>query len=248
MTVADSTQPAIVLVSPQMGENIGAAARAMMNCGLKDLRLVNPRDGWPNERATANAVGALEKMPPVQVFGSTKDAIADCQRVYATTARPRDMVKSVYTAKSAADDIHARAAQNEKSAVLFGGERSGLDNDDVALAHGIVTVPLNPDFTSLNLAQGVLLLAYEWFQAQDETAAIQTHAPEDILASGEELNGMLGRLEEELEARHFFRTEGHKPTMKRNIRAMLMRAEFTDQEVRTMHGMISALIGKKDSE
>ncbi len=238
---------AIILVNPQMGENIGAAARAMMNCGLDDLRLVNPRDGWPNAQATANAVGALEKMPPVQVFENVKDAITDCHFVLATTARPRDMIKPVYTAKSAADEIHERAAQTQKSAVLFGAERAGLENDDVALAHGIITVPLNPEFSSLNLAQGVLLVAYEWFQAQDATAAIQSHAPEDLIASGKDMNDMLDRLENELEERYFFRTEGHKPIMKRNIRNMLSRAEFTDQEVRSMHGIISALIGNKSS-
>lgn len=244
---SEQSQPAIILVAPQMGENIGAAARAMMNCGLRDLRLVNPRDGWPNERATANAVGALEKMPPVKVFENTKDAIADCHFVLATTARPRDMTKQVFTAKSAATETHNRAAEGQKTAILFGAERAGLDNDDVALSHGIITVPLNPEFTSLNLGQGVLLVTYEWFQTQDETAAIQAHASEDMIATGEELNGMLDRLETELENRHFFRTEGHKPIMKRNIRNMLSRAELTEQEVRTMQGMISALIGKKSA-
>ena len=245
MTIDEKQKPAIILVNPQMGENIGAAARAMMNCGLDDLRLVNPRDGWPNAQATANAVGALEKMPPVQVFKSVKDAITDCHFVLATTARPRDMTKSVYTAKSAASEIHTRASKSEKSAVLFGAERAGLENDDVALSHGIVTIPMNPEFTSLNLAQGVLLVAYEWFQAQDKTAAIQPHAPEELIANAKNLNEMLDRLENELEDRHFFRTEGHKPIMKRNIRNMLSRANLTDQEVRTMHGIISALIGNK---
>lgn len=244
----DSPQPpAIILVNPQMGENIGAAARAMMNCGLTDLRLVNPRDGWPNERATANAVGALEKMPPVQVFDDVKSAIEDCHFVLATTARPRDMIKDVYTAKSATAAIHSRAAQKQKSAILFGAERAGLANDDVALASGIITIPLNPDFTSLNLAQCVLLVAYEWYQAQDNTAEFQPHAPEDALAAAKDLNDMLDRLESELENNHFFRTEGHKPIMKRNIRNMLSRAEMTDQELRTMHGIISALIGNKSA-
>ena len=241
----EKTKPAIILVNPQMGENIGAAARAMMNCGLDDLRLVNPRDGWPNDRATSNAVGALEKMPPVQVFNRTKEAIADCHSVLATTARPRDMSKAVYTAKSAAQTIHEKAAKTEKTALLFGAERTGLENDDVALAHGIITIPLNPDFTSLNLGQCVLLTAYEWFQEQDKTAPFQPHETEDEIATAENLNIMLDRLEEELEAKNFFRTEGHKPIMKRNIRTMFSHALFTEQELRTMHGIISALIGNK---
>ena len=139
---AKTEKPAIILVSPQMGENIGAAARAMLNCGLDELRLVNPRDGWPSTAAETNSSGALERMPPVQVFSSTAEAIKDCHYVYATTARPRDMTKSVMTAKGAATDIHHRAGKAQKTAILFGAERTGLENDDVALAHTIVTVPL----------------------------------------------------------------------------------------------------------
>lgn len=169
-------EPAIILVNPQMGENIGAAARAMLNFGITGLRLVNPRDGWPSAQAEAMSVGALEKMPPVQVFDSTEEALADCHYVYATTARPRDMTKPVFTAKGAARDMHERQAQGQKIGILFGAERSGLDNDDVALAHAVLTIPANPDFTSLNLGQGVLLVAYEWLQTIDETPALQKSA------------------------------------------------------------------------
>lgn len=244
-SIKDNEMPAIILVNPQMGENIGAAARAMLNCGLTDLRLVNPRDGWPSKAAEANSSGALEIMPPVSVFDSTAAAIADCHHVYATTARRRDMTMPVMTAKAAAEDIHKREAKGQKIGILFGGERAGLDNDDVALAHTVVTVPLNPDFTSLNLAQGVLLLAYEYFQFQDDTPAARSHLDDEAPVTHELLHELFERLESELETHHFFRNDGQKPIMIRNLRNMLSRAEMTDQEARTFHGVISALIGKK---
>lgn len=244
-SAAPSGRPALILVNPQMGENIGAAARAMLNCGLDELRLVNPRDGWPSAPAEAMSSGALGKMPPVQVYDSTAEAIADCHYIYATTARPRDMVKPVFTAKRAAEDMHRRAAQGQKIGLLFGAERSGLDNDDVAQSHAIVTIPLNPAFSSLNLAQGVLLLTYEWYQ-------LAVNAPEKQLPMGnsqpvshDELHELFERLEDELEAHHFFRNDGQRPIMIRNLRNLLTRAEMTQQETRTFHGIISALIGKK---
>ncbi len=241
----ETDKPAIVLVNPQMGENIGTSARAMFNCALTDLRLVNPRDGWPSAQADATASGAFELMPPVQVFEKTADALSDCHYVYATTARPRDMVKPVFTAKGAAEDMHKRIADGQKIAVLFGAERSGLDNEDVSLAHAVITVPLNPAFTSLNLAQGVLLVAYEWLQAKNKTPARQQTDRGSLPASHDELNDMFERLETELDKHHFFRDEHHKPIMSRNLRNMLSRAEMTEQEVRTFQGVISALTGKK---
>lgn len=234
--------PAIILIEPQMGENIGAAARAMLNCGLTDLRIVNPRDGWPNERAHAMSSGALERMPPVQVFTSTEDAVADLQCVYATTARPRDMVKPVFTARGAADDIKARAGQ--KTGYLFGPERAGLSNDDVALAHAIVTIPMNPDFSSLNLGQGVLLCAYEWFQAMDDTPAL-INPDEDAVAPHGELNELFVRLENELADGGFFRTQELRPNVMRNLKNMFVRMGMTSQEARTFHGIITTLTGKK---
>lgn len=234
--------PTIILIEPQMGENIGAAARAMLNCGLTDLRIVNPRDGWPNERANAMSSGALEKMPPVQVFTSTEAAVADLQCVYATTARPRDMIKPVFTARGAADDIKARAEQ--KTGYLFGPERAGLSNDDVALAHAIVTIPMNPDFSSLNLGQGVLLCAYEWFQAMDGTPPLIS-SDEDAVAPHGELNELFGRLENELAEGGFFRTQELRPNVMRNLKNMLTRMNMTSQEARTFHGIITTLTGKK---
>lgn len=242
----DGKAPAIVLVAPQLGENIGAAARAMLNCGLTDLRLVSPRDGWPNAKAEAMSSGALAKMPPVQVFDSTAAAIADCSLVLATTARPRDMVKHVYTPRGAMDALRPRTAEGETTALLFGGERSGLHNDDVALAHGVVTVPLNPAFSSLNLGQAVLLLAYEWIMSGDKTAPAQLVTGDSPPAPHEKLEELMIRLENDLAERHFFRSDDMRPSMVRNIRSLLTRTNMTAQEVQTFHGMISALTGKKN--
>lgn len=235
------TKPVIILVAPQMGENIGGAARAMFNFGLCDLRIVNPRDGWPCERADAMSSGALDKMPPVEMFEDTKAAIADCHMVYATTARPRDMVKPVMTPRDATADMKARESGGQKIAILFGGERAGLSNDDVSLAHSIITVPANPEFTSINLAQAVLLVAYEWF-AQDAVPTSQS----DLPAPQGEFDEFFTRLEGELEAHGFFRSPDMKPTTVRNLRSMLSRGDLTSQEVSTWHGILSALIGNKN--
>jgi len=240
--------PAIILVNPQMGENIGAAARAMLNFGLTDLRLVNPRDGWPSASATANAAGALEKMPPVPVYTKTATALEECHYIYATTARRRGMIKPVFTPSTATEDMHERRAAGQNIAVLFGAERSGLDNDDIALSHAIITVPVNPDFSSLNLGQSVLLLAYEWHRQKEQAPvpqAIREESEKNTPVSHAHLLELFERLETELEAHHFFRTGGHKPIMIRNLRNLLTRAEMTDQEARTFHGIISALTGKK---
>ena len=224
-----------------MGENIGAAARAMLNCGIDELRIVNPRDGWPNERADAMSSGALAKMPPVQVFDTTAEALADCHYTYATTARTRDMIKPVLTAKEAAAEARTREAGGQKIAYLFGAERAGLDNEDVALSHAIITIPVNPDFSSLNLGQGVLLCAYEWFQAGGENQ----NAPRELPAPHAELDNLYNRLEHELREGHFFRTQEMQPTVMRNLKNMLGRAEMTSQEINTFHGLVTALTGKK---
>jgi tRNA/rRNA methyltransferase len=244
-TVPLENAPVVVLVDPQMGENIGAAARAMLNAGLVNLRLVRPRDGWPNKKANDMAVGALERMPPVQVFGSVQEAVADCHYVLATTARPRDMVKPVFTPRAAAAELHKRAQAGQSAALLFGGERSGLENDDVALAHGVITIPLNPAFSSLNLGQAVLLLAYEWYQLQDETTPHAMPAGDSPPVTHEKLEELFRRLEAELDAGHFFRNPDQRPTMIRNLRNLLARAGMTEQEAKTFHGVISALTGKK---
>ncbi len=246
-------KPVIVLVKPQMGENIGAAARAMLNCGIDELRLVQPRDGWPSEPANIMSSGALDKMPPVKVYDTTAEAIADCHYSYATTARIRDMVKPVLTAKEAAADCRQREADGQKCAYLFGGERAGLDNEDIALSHAILTIPVNPDFSSLNLGQGVLLCAYEWYQLAavkgvPRTATTERRKEEELPAQHAELDNLYRRLEEELRAGHFFRTQEMQPTVMRNLKNLLGRAEMTSQEVNTFHGLITALTGKKNRE
>ncbi|MFP4314299.1 MAG: RNA methyltransferase [Alphaproteobacteria bacterium] len=229
-----SDKPAIILVNPQMGENIGAAARAMFNFSLTDLRLVSPRDGWPNVEAERNASGALEQgCVHVQVFDNFEDSIADLHYVLATTARPRDLVKDVYAPSKAVMHANAKAS---KTGLVFGGERAGLSNDHIALCNAIITFPTNPDFSSLNLGQSVLLCAWEWFRAQDHAKPHRDNLP----AEKEKLHEFLNRLENELDHADFFKSEGLKPTMIRNIRAMFTRAELTDQEVRTLQGILSA--------
>lgn len=239
------TTPAIILVSPQMGENIGAAARAVANFGLRDLHLVAPRDGWPNKIAEANSVGAFEHINPIEVFDNTAEAIEPYHTVYATTARPRDMRKSVMTAESAIADMHRRHADGQRTAILFGGERAGLLNDDIALAQHIISVPVNPDFASLNLAQCVLLLCYEWRRQIDNTPAIELPETTGSPATQKQLIGFVERLENELEAHQFFREENMRPTMMRNIRNIFTHRDLSDQEVNTLHGIVSALIGNK---
>lgn len=241
MTSALKNKPAIILVRPQMGENIGAAARAMMNFNLSDLRLVAPRDGWPNPRAIDMASGALDIMPEPQIFETLHEALADCQYALATTARRRDMVKPVFTPQGAMPELH----KHSKTALVFGPERTGLENDDLALCNGFITVPTNPDFASINLGQSVLLLAYEWMRSIDGTPDQELPTGNSAPASHQELEDFFTRLEKELEAGHFFRDEGLRPTMVRNIRSSLIRATPTEQEVRTWHGIISSLIGNK---
>jgi len=236
-----SHKPAIILVHPQLGENIGMCARAMLNCGLTDLRLVAPRDGWPSDKAVAASSGALEKGVTAQVFDTTQEAVAGFHYVIATTARPRDMVKTVYTPHGAADSIWQRADRGEKTAILFGAERSGLTNEDVALANAVVTIPLNPDFTSLNIAQAVLLVSYAWRAARDETATSATARGDSPAATHDEITALVARLEDEMDKGGFFRSPELRPTLVRNLTALFMRTDMTSQEVRTFHGIISAL-------
>lgn len=244
MPSPESTTPAVVLVAPQMGENIGAAARAMLNFGLTDLRIVDPRDGWPSKAATNMAVGAFERMPPVQVFANLAEALADCHKAYATTARLRDMNKPVLTARAAAAESRAHAQSEQKTAFVFGRERSGLDNDEVALCHCLVTMPTNPDFSSINLAQAVMLLSYEWLMSADQTPDKIFDMGENRPATHQEMDQFLTRLEIVLQDGGFFKSPDLKPTMARNLRNMFMRGELTEQEVRTLHGAITALTGK----
>ena len=240
--------PAIILVEPQLGENIGTAARAMLNCGLTDLRLVNPRDGWPNNKAVSASAGADVVVENARVYRHTADAIADLSHVFATTARPRDMVKAVATPRGAAGLIRAAEARDERCGVLFGRERTGLANHDVMLAGTIITVPLNPGYTSLNLAQAVLLVGYEWYLAADATPPVHTPLGDTRPANAAELAGFFDHLDRELDRTGFYRTEQMRPSMQRNLHAIFHRAQLTEQEVRTLRGLISRLTGRPDQK
>ncbi len=242
-----SLQPVIVLVGPQLGENIGAAARAMLNCGLVELRLVSPRDGWPNERAQAMATGASrEIVDRAAVFETTAEAVADLHRVYATTARRRDLLKPAIGPRELAAEIRDCAAQGLRSGVLFGPERTGLDNDDVALASHIVHIPLNPEYSSLNLAQAVLLVAHAWFEAEaGGSAAAAGPKSTTPLATAAQLVNLFEHLEQELDASGFLRVAEKRGIMVRNLRSILHRAELREHEVRALHGVVSSLVGRR---
>jgi len=234
--------PAIILVRPQLPENIGAAARAMRNCGLADLRLVRPRMRWPHAKARAVAAGADRVLDQAKLFETVEAAVSDLGYVLATTARPRDQVKPVLTPRAAAAELRARAAARTRAGILFGPERTGLENEETDLADAFVSVPLDPGFSSLNLAQAVLVLAYEWFQAGDVTPARRMPpAARVVPASKAELAAFFARLEAELKACGFLRNPEMQPVMARNIRSMFARAELTEQEIRTLHGMLTGL-------
>lgn len=234
--------PAVILVEPQLGENIGTAARAMLNFGLTDLRLVRPRDVWPNPKAVGAASGATLVLDKTQVFDSTETAIAGLTRVFATTARTRDMRKETVTPAEAAARLRADLAAGETCGVLFGAERAGLTNDDIALADTIITVPLNPAFSSLNLAQAVLLIGYEWFKSGDTTPPAQFDMGDSRPATREELLGFFEQFEKELRERGFLFPPHKAPVMTRNLRNLFHRAHLTEQEVRTLRGVVKALI------
>ncbi len=233
--------PAVILVDPQLGENIGMCARAMLNCGLTELRLVRPRDGWPSESAVSAASGADRILAEARLFDDTAAAVADLQRVFATTARLRDMEKPLLTPREAAAELRSAAAAGERAGLLFGPERAGLVNDDVALADVAITVPLNPAFSSLNLAQSVLLIGYEWFQAGAEAPPGRLTRAGAESASKAELVNLFGRLEQALDETGFLYPVEKRPVMVRNIRNLFTRAELTAQEVQTLHGILSAL-------
>jgi tRNA/rRNA methyltransferase len=233
--------PVIVLVRPQLGENIGKAARAMLNFGLVEMRLVSPRDGWPNPAAGPAASGADRVLADARVFDTVAEAVADCAHVYATTVRKRGITKPVVTPEAAARDIHGSPA---RSAILFGPERSGLETEDVALARTILTVPINPEFGSLNLAQAVILVAYEWSKHQDLVSPPSVDQPGDP-APQEELDGLYGQLDTMLEQTGYYYPPDRVPTTKRTLRTLLTRPGWSSQEVRTMRGVLSALAGKK---
>ena len=237
---AANKPPVIVLVRPQLGENIGKAARAMLNFGLTEMRLVAPRDGWPNPAAGPAASGADIVLEGAQVFGSVAEAVADCAHVHATTVRKRGVTKPVLTPEEAAREW---AGTHGRHAILFGPERSGLETDDVALARTILTVPINPEFGSLNLAQAVILCAYEWSRHAELVSPTQ----EDMLppAPQEELEGLIDHLDTMLEPKGYFRPESRADATRRTLRTVLTKPGWNHLEVRTLRGVLSAL-GKQD--
>lgn len=238
---AGGPQPVFVLVAPQMGENIGAAARAMWNFGLSRLRLVAPRDGWPNPKAEAMASGAAPVLDDVRLAATTAEACADLTLVYATTARERALTKRVLTPEAAMAEARAAVAAGERVGLLFGPERSGLETADVVRANAVVSVPVNPAFGSLNLAQCVLLLAYEWRRGGAEAAAEALHLPGGRLAGGAEVDALVEQLVARLDAAGFFFPEAKRPRMLANLDNLFRRAALTDADVRTLHGVIRAL-------
>ena len=236
--------PAIILVEPQLGENIGMVARAMLNCGLRDLRIVNPRADWDRAKAEKASSGARLVLDYAKFYDTTAEAIADLEVVYATTARVRDMVKPMVTPRQAAVEAVERAAQEQKVGVLFGKEAKGLTNDDIAISDAILHLPLNPAFASLNLAQAVLLIGYEWFTMNDDTEGrylYKSPGKTSRPATKEEVIGFFEHLEEELDNSGFLRIAHKRATMVRNIRNIFTRVELTFQEIQTLRGVVAFL-------
>lgn len=234
--------PAIILVEPQLGENIGMVARAMANFGLAELRLVKPRDGWPSEKARAAASKADHVIDRTTVFETLEDAIADLNFVYATTARERYGFKPVRAPVVAAETLRTKFRAGEKTGILFGRERWGLTNEEVALADEIVTFPVNPAFASLNIAQAVLLMSYEWMKTGlDDLAATPFQPVQQRPSTKEQVLGLFEHLEEALEARGYFHPPAKKPKMVDNLRAVMSRRGFTEQEISVIRGVIRSL-------
>lgn len=242
--MADLNKPVIVLVRPQLGENIGKAARAMLNFGLTEMRLVAPRDGWPNPSAGPAASGADIVLEQAKVYETTAEAVADCAHVHATTVRKRGVTKPVMGADEAGRQVHTMPGRH---AIIFGPERSGLETEDVALARNILTIPINPEFASLNLAQAVILVAYEWARIGRELGAagevLVQPTLEDVLppAPQDELDAMIAHFEALLAPRGYFRPESRAESTRRTLRGLLTKPGWNHLEVRTLRGILSAL-------
>jgi TrmH family RNA methyltransferase len=233
--------PVVILVRPQLADNIGACARAMANGGLFHLRLVAPRDGWPQHKAWRNSSGAHRILDNVTVHETVAEAVADLQRVFATCPRPRHVIMPVLTARGAANELREICGRDLRAGILFGPERAGLDSDDLAQADTLVRYPLNPAFMSLNLAQAVMVMAYEWWMAADATAPRMLMTNETQVASKAELENFLTHLIDQLDACGFLRNLPKRSGMVRNIRHFFQRGEVTQQELRTLHGIVTEL-------
>jgi len=233
--------PAVILVRPQLADNIGACARAMANGGLFHLRLVDPRDGWPQPKAWRNSSGAHRILDEATVHATLAEAVADLHHVFATCPRPRHIIKPVLTARGAAFELREICSRGLRAGILFGPERAGLDNDDIAAADALVRYELNPAFMSLNLAQAVMVMAYEWWMAADPTPPRTLMTNETRVATKAELENFLSHLTDQLDACGFLRNLPKRPGMVRNIRHFFQRGEVTEQELRTLHGIVTEL-------
>jgi tRNA/rRNA methyltransferase len=240
--------PVVILVRPQLGENIGMAARAMLNCGLSSLRLVSPRDDWPNPKAMRAASGADVVLEKATLFDTVGAAVTDLERVVATTARNRELTQRILTPRRAASEMRGWIDEGEKVGILFGPERTGLTNDDMVHADTALSIPLNPQFSSLNIAQAVLLVAYEWAAAGDDTPSERMSEHATRPATKDELLNLFAHLERALDQSGFLRNKAMRPAMVHNLRAFLQRAAMTEQEVRSFHGVIKYLAKHKHSE
>ena len=234
-------QPIVTLIAPQMGENIGAAARAMLNFELSAMRIVSPRDGWPNDAAVANSAGAGRVLDAARVFEVSGDALADVQFAVATTARNRELSLPVLSPEESVAELNRRSAAGERTAILFGGERAGLATDDVARCDAIMTIPVNPDFSSLNLGQAVLVFAYEWGKAAALKPVFESRLADRWPTEKQDLERLFEHLESELERAGYFHPPEKREVMARNIRSALTRAGLTAQETQTLRGVVKAL-------
>ena len=241
LTPPPGESPIVVLVRPQMAQNIGTTARAMANGGLFHLRIVAPRDGWPQPNAYAAASGADAILDHAQVFPDIPSAIADCHRVLGTCPRPRHVIVPILDARAAAAELRAINARALRVAVLFGPERAGLESDDLAYCDTLVRYPLNPQHNSLNLAQAVMILAYEWWMQAEATPAREFQTNGTRVATKGDLEAFLTRLIAELDAAGFLHNPPKRPGMIRNLRHWFERGEVTEQELRTLHGVVTEL-------
>jgi len=233
--------PVVILVRPQLADNIGAVARAMGNGGLFHLRLVAPRDGWPQPAAWRNASGADRILDALTLHETVADAVADLHHVFATCPRPRHIIKPVLTARGAAAEMRSICARDLRVGLLFGPERAGLDNDDMARCDALIRYPLNPGFMSLNLAQAVMVMAYEWWTAADDTTPRTLMTNETSVANKADLENFLVHLVDQLDASGFLKNQQKRAGMVRNIRHFFQRGEVTQQELRTLHGIVTEL-------
>lgn len=241
----EANGPAFILVEPQLGENIGACARAMLNCAQGHLRIVRPRDGWPNEKAFAAASGADVVLDRAQIFGSLREAVADLNTTLATTARPRGLAKPVFSLRGGVAELRARRDAGEKIGIVFGPERAGLTTEDLSLCTGVLTAEINPAFSSLNLAHACVLVAHQWYDQGSDQPPVAVPMGDSRPATQEEFDGFMTHLGDRITDAGFFSNPEMKPSVMRNLRAAFARMGPSEQELRTLHGVIAVLAGRK---